>query len=96
MCKEWDMGKTVQFRVGDKQEREGPNHQSAGWKFVDLFDVFYGDGMYTHGEFVLISPEQAPEFMKKVEGKYSFKKIDYFLLEHYYDLEPSEWIWICR
>ena len=90
MCKEWDMGESVQFRVGDKQEGRGLDHRSAGWKFVDSFDVFYGDGMYTQGEFISIPPEQAVEFMKKVEGKFSFKKIDYFLSEHYYDLEPTE------
>jgi hypothetical protein len=90
MCKEWDSGETVKFRVGENQEGEGPDQHSAGWKFVDEFDVYFGDGMYTHGEFVSVSPDQSQEFMKKVQGKYSLKKIEYFLTQHYYDLEPAE------
>lgn len=88
LYKDWDSGKLAQFRVGEKQEGTGPDSRPAGWKFLDEFEVFYGDGMYTHGEFIEISPDQAAAFMAKMGKKYSMKKIHYFLDRYYYDLEP--------
>jgi len=90
LYKEWDEGKTVQFKVGDKQEGMGPNRNSAGWKFLDHYPVIFGDGMYTHGEFVNVSPEEAPEFWKRIHGKFAIKRINYFFDDHYYDLESME------
>jgi hypothetical protein len=86
--KDWDIGKSVQFRVGEKQEGSGPEKHPAGWKFLDAFDVFYGDGMYTHGEFIEVAPDQAKDFMARAGKKYSIKKIQYFMDQYYYDLEP--------
>lgn len=88
LYKDWDSGKSAQFRVGEKQEGSGPEPHPAGWKFLDEFEVFYGDGMYTHGEFIEIPPDQAAAFMAKAGKKYSMKKIHYFLDRYYYDLEP--------
>jgi hypothetical protein len=88
LYKEWDAGKTVEFRVGDQQEGIGSERKSAGWKFLNQYEVVYGDGMYMHGEYIRISPEQASEFWKQIETKYSIKRINYFFDDHYYDLEP--------
>ncbi len=88
LCKAWDLGKSVRFRVGEKQEGIGPEPRFAGWNFLELYEVNFGDGMYTHGEFVVISANQAPGFIKKIENKYSMKRIFYFQSEFYYDLEP--------
>jgi hypothetical protein len=90
LYKEWDEGKIVEFKVGDKQEGVGPNRKSAGWKFLDQYTVIFGDGMYTHGEFVKISAEDAPEFWKRIHGKFAIKRINYFFNDHYYDLESME------
>lgn len=88
LYKEWDAGQTVEFKVGDKQNGIDPDRKSAGWKFLDRYDVIFGDGMYTHGEFVRISAADAPEFWKRIHGKYAIKRINYFFTDHYYDLEP--------
>lgn len=90
LFKEWDAGKTVEFKVSDKQEGIGPNRKSAGWKFLDRYEVIFGDGMYTHGEFVRISTADAAEFWKRIHGKYAIKRINYFFNDHYYDLEPMQ------
>ena len=90
LYKEWDEGKTVEFKVGEKQEGMGPNRKSASWKFLDQYPVIFGDGMYTHGEFVKVSPDDAPEFWKRIHGKFAIKKINYFFDKHYYDLESME------
>jgi hypothetical protein len=90
LYKEWDEGKTVEFKVGDKQDGMGPNRKSAGWKFLDQYPVIFGDGMYTHGEFVKVSSADAPEFWKRIHGKFAIKKINYFFDDHYYDLESME------
>jgi hypothetical protein len=87
LYKEWDEGKTVEFKVGDKQQE---NRKSAGWKFLDQYPVIFGDGMYTHGEFVKVSSIDAPEFWKRIHGKFAIKKINYFFDNHYYDLESME------
>jgi hypothetical protein len=87
LYKEWDEGKTVEFKVGDKQQE---NRKSAGWKFLDQYPVIFGDGMYTHGEFVKVSSVDAPEFWKRIYGKFAIKKINYFFDDHYYDLESME------
>lgn len=86
--KDWDSGNSAQFRVGEKQEGSGPEKHPAGWKFLDAFEVFYGDGMYTHGEFIEVSPDQAKDFMTRAGKKYFIKKVHYFLDRYYYDLEP--------
>jgi hypothetical protein len=90
LYKEWDEDKTVEFKVGDKQEGTGPNRKSAGWKFLDQYPVFFGDGKYTHGEFVKVSSADAPEFWKRIHGKFAIKRINYFFDDHYYDLESME------
>jgi hypothetical protein len=90
LYKEWDEGKTVEFKVGDKQEGMGPNRKSAGWKFLDQYSVIFGDGMYTHGEFVKVSPDDAPGFWKRIHTKFAIKRINYFFDDHYYDLESME------
>jgi hypothetical protein len=90
LYKEWDEGKTVEFKVGDKQEGTSPNRTPAGWKFLDQYPVIFGDGMYTHGEFVKVSSVDAPEFWKRIHGKFAIKKINYFFDDHYYDLESME------
>jgi hypothetical protein len=90
LYKEWDQGKSVEFKVGDKQQGMGPNRKSAGWKFLDRYEVIFGDGMYTHGEFVRISSSDAPEFWKRIHRKFAIKRINYFFNDHYYDLEPME------
>jgi hypothetical protein len=90
LYKEWDAGKTVEFKVGDKQVGIGPNRKSAGWKFLDNYDVIFGDGMYTHGEFVKVSASDAAGFWKRIHGKFAIKRINYFFNDHYYDLEPMQ------
>lgn len=90
LYKEWDAGKTVEFRVGDKQQGMGPNRKSAGWKFLDHYEVIFGDGMYIHGEFVKISSAEAPEFWKRIHEKFAIKRINYFFNDHYYDLESMQ------
>ena len=90
LYKEWDEDKTVEFKVGDKQEGMSPNRNSAGWKFLDQYPVIFGDGKYAHGEFVKISSADAPEFWKRIHGKFAIKRINYFFEDHYYDLESME------
>jgi hypothetical protein len=90
LYKEWDSGKTVEFRVGDKQEGMPSGQKTAGWKFLDRYEVFFGDGMYTQGEFVRISSADASEFWKRIHGKFAIKRINYFLNDHYYDLESLQ------
>jgi hypothetical protein len=88
LCKDWDSGRSVKFRVGEKQEGNGPDPVSAGWKFLEEYPVSYGDGMYTHGEFVEIRPEQSKSFIQKIRWKYHINRVFYFFSEHYFDLEP--------
>lgn len=90
LYKDWDSGKEVEFRVGENQEGFGPDERPAGWKFLDEYPVYYGDGMYTHGEFVIISKHQASAFMKKIAERFSIRRTDYFFKSHYYDLEPMQ------
>jgi hypothetical protein len=90
MYKEWDSGEDVEFLVGEEQKRIGPGKRPANWKFLDEYPVYYGDGIYKHGEFVTISPEQAAKFLQKVEGKFEIERVDYFLQNHYYALISDE------
>jgi hypothetical protein len=68
----------------------GPNRNSAGWKFLDQYPVIFGDGMYTHGEFVKVSSADAPQFWERIHKKFAIKRINYFSDDHYYDLESME------
>jgi hypothetical protein len=88
MYKDWDSGKPADFRVGDRQKSIGPERKYASWKFLDEFSVFYGDGMYTHGEFISVEPKQAVAFFDKIQNKYSIRQVQYFFDRYYYDLEP--------
>lgn len=88
LCKDWDLGKAVLFRVGEEQEGMGPERKSAGWKFLYEYPVFYGDGMYTIGEFIEITPEHSAQFAERIKD-YSILKVETFFSDHYYDLEPG-------
>lgn len=90
LYKEWDSGDAVLFQVGENQKGKGPDPKPANWKFLDLYPVSYGDGIYKQGEFVLIKPEQAPNFMEKIQGKYEIERVNYFLQNHYYALISNE------
>ncbi len=88
MLKDVDAKGSVRVRVGIKQEGFGPEKHDAGWKFWDVYPVFYGDGMYTRGEFIQIGKSELLNFLLQVkakrgritENRYYFRS-RYFVLE---------------
>jgi hypothetical protein len=90
MYKEWDSGETVSFQVGNEQKGKGPGKRSAGWKFLDIYPVYYGDGVNMRGEFVQISPNQAAAFLQRVTQKFEIERVNYSLQNYYYLLLSYE------
>jgi HEAT repeat protein len=81
----------VQVRVGDKQVGLGPDIRSAGRKLWDTYPVVYGDGMYTRGEFITLTPAQLPTFLATLREKGgSLTRHTYYFQSGYYELKLAQ------
>ena len=61
--------------------------QPAGWKFWNRYPVYYGDGMYTDGEFLHISKKELKDFLLDArQHKARFGIHYYFFDARYYVL----------
>jgi len=90
MLKKIDWGGSVTVRIGDKQKGFGPEEHPANWNFWDRYPVFYGDGMYTRGEFIIINNDNLLEFLRKVREKGGkIKERPYFFRSMYFVLDFS-------
>lgn len=71
LCKDVDLLRQppgpLKIRVGDKQEGQQTDGAPAGWKLWDTYPVWYGDGLSSRGEFVLLTPTQLAEFLTRVQ-----------------------------
>jgi hypothetical protein len=89
--KDIDRKGNVRIRVGDKQEGFGPEEHPTKRKFWDTYPVFYGDGMYTHGEFININKDNMLSFLQRLtENNRSLKEHPYFFSSRYFEIEPNE------
>lgn len=88
MLRDLDETGAVRVRVGDKQEGMGPERRDAGWKLWDVYPVFYGDGMYTRGEFIEIDGGSLSSFLGQVrEKRGSIAQQTYYFRSRYFVLE---------
>ena len=92
LLEDMDKGNYVKIKIGDKQEGLGPEEHKANRNFWDTYQVFYGDGMYTQGEFIHINKTELFNFLKKVKGKdMAITQHKYFFRSRYYVLQmPKE------
>lgn len=86
-----DWSKEVEVHVGDNQDYKA-NNDDASWKFWDTYPVFYGDGMYTHGEFIKVNKTNVLDFLGRVkEKKGNITEYRYFFRARYFVLNlPKE------
>lgn len=80
----------AQLRVGDKQEGIGPGGQPAGRKFFDR-EVYYGDGMYTQGEFIEVAEGDWRDILARISRQgASIRKCHYYFQSFYYEMKVAE------
>jgi hypothetical protein len=88
--KDIDQIGTVRIRVGDKQEGFGPEEHPTKRKFWDTYPVYYGDGMYTTGEFINVNKDNMLSFLQRLtEDNRSLKEHYYFFGSRYFELVPN-------
>jgi hypothetical protein len=82
----------VQIAVGDEQVGSGPTLRESTRLFWDRFPVFYGDGMYTDGEFVHLERDEALEFLRKAQERHmALASHEYFFRSRYFVMgRPAE------
>ena len=65
----------------------GSKERPAGRKFWDRYPVYYGDGMYTDGEFLHVSKKELKDFLLDVrQHKAGLQTVNYFFDSRYYEL----------
>ncbi len=85
LLKDLDKAGEVKVRVGDKQEGFGPEKRHANWLFWNKYPVFYGDGMYTHGEYISIKAEDLIGYLSAMNEKGKELKVHtYYFRSRYY------------
>lgn len=78
----------ILIRVGDKQQDSGPVLKQTGNKLWDTYPIYYGDGMYTRGEFIHLQPAQLRAFLLKLQEKDRRLQVHpYFFQLRYYGLK---------
>jgi hypothetical protein len=86
LFKDADAGE-VQIRVGDEQKGEGPKEEPSGRTFWNRYPVYYGDGMYTHGEFLHISGKELKDFLLDLrQHQARLEIVNYFFDSRYFQL----------
>ena len=87
LFKEIDCNDLIRIRVGDKQEGFGPEEHPAGRDYWGTYPVFYGDGMYTRGEFIIIRKSGLAPFLKQITDKGgALTEHAYYFHSRYYEL----------
>ncbi len=86
-----DSSPYIRVRIGDKQEGFGMGGMKSSRKLWDCYPVYYGDGMYTRGEFLHLAKEEVVEFLRlaRTKGKI-LKPHNYFFSALYYTLSEKE------
>lgn len=69
MLRDIDATGNVMVRVGERQEGFGPERRNAGWEFWGVHPVFYGDGMYTRGEFIELNETNLRGFLEQARRR---------------------------
>jgi len=86
-----DSLENIRVRVGDKQEGFGPDVKKSSRKFWEHYPVYYGDSMYTRGEFLHLNKGQVVEFLRLARRKGKIlKQRNYFFRARYYTLAEQE------
>jgi hypothetical protein len=89
LFKDIDLKTSVSIRVGDKQEGFGPEEHPAGKKFWDKYPIYYGDGMYTNGEFISIDKNNLLLFLKDLtQNRIALKEHSYYFSNKYFEIAP--------
>jgi len=87
LAREMDDKPGITFRIGDRQEGSGPEKRTSGQTFWGRYPVYYGDGMYTQGEFIDVSRADLPGFLKKAgENGGTVTRKEYYFGSGYYEL----------
>ena len=87
LAREMDDKPGVTFRIGDRQEGSGPEKRTSGQTFWGRYPVYYGDGMYTQGEFIDVNRADLPGFLKKAgENGGTLTRKEYYFGSGYYEL----------
>ncbi len=69
LLRDIDATGSVIVRVGERQEGFGPESWNAGWEFGGVHPVFYGDGMYTRGEFIELNETNLRGFLAQARRR---------------------------
>jgi len=86
---EIDKKDSASIRIGNKQEGLGPEEHPAGRNFWETYPVYYGDGMYTQGEFFYINKTNLLTFMQQLtEKSLSLNQHYYYFNSRYFELVP--------
>ena len=86
-----DLNGKVLIKVGKKQLGLGPDRRDARWKLWDTYPVFYGDGMYTNGEFIEITAAQLRDFLLRMREAGGILDTEhYFINGRYYWMKILE------
>jgi hypothetical protein len=87
LFKDIDQRGSVRIRIGDKQEGFGPEEHPAERKFWDIYPVYYGDGMYTRGEFISVEKNHLLSFLQQLtEKNKTLIEHPYFFSSRYFEL----------
>lgn len=87
MLNDVDECEYVRLRIGDTQIGFGPEKHPADWSFWSKYPVYYGDGMYTYGQFIEIDKDNLSAFLKKARQKNCGIKVQkYFFGARYFEL----------
>ena len=69
LLNEIDSRGRTKIRTGDKQEGFGPNVKKSTRVFWNSYPVYFGDGMYTSGEFLHLNADELLGFLRLAKDK---------------------------
>lgn len=92
LLRDIDSSEYVRVRIGDKQEGLGPDAKESSRKFWNSYPVYYGDGMYTRGEFLHLNRDSIDDFLRQAyaEGQALKTRTYYFRARYYVLADPRE------
>jgi hypothetical protein len=87
MLKDMDSSEYIRVRMGDEQAGFGPTEHKSSKIFWGTYPTYYGDGMYTRGEFLHLNKKQVFEFLQSAKERgYRLGAKEYFFGSRYYTL----------
>lgn len=85
-----DLSKGVKIKVGEKQGCISPKKRKSHRLFWEQYPVRYGDGRYTHGEFIGLNQKTIFGFLKQAHTKRkALRTYNYYFRSRYYVLTDA-------